>query len=212
MFQYNPTVNNISGQIYGQGLERAAGYDAQGIQAQAEADLMRAQRQHQLILDGAQFVGDSAKKVAAFLVGGPAGAAMASAGGGGGGGGGGGLLDTIIGAYAQKEQDKSDSKIYGNLMKVVAPAFGEDGDAIMEQWKSLESDRDKARFGSTLFSSLGQISNMYMANRNAGIRENQQSLTAAMPRVREAAAAQGRVAAGQGTMGVPANVNLDYVR
>jgi hypothetical protein len=132
--------------------------------------------------------------------------------GGGGGGGGGGLFDTIIGAYAQKEQDKSDSKIYGNLMKIVAPAFGKDGDSMLEQWNSLESDRDKARFGSTLFSSLGQISNMYMANRNAGIRENQQALTAAMPRVREAAAAQGRVAAGQGTMGVPANVNLDYVR
>jgi hypothetical protein len=93
-------------------------------------------------------------------------------GGSGGGDGGGGLLDTIIGAYAQKEQDKSDSKIYGNLMKIVAPAFGKDGDSMLEQWNSLESDRDRAQFGSSLFSSLGQISNMYMANRNAGIREN----------------------------------------
>jgi hypothetical protein len=125
---------------------------------------------------------------------------------------GGSFLDTIVSSYAQKEQDKSDSKIYGNLMKIVAPAFGKDGDSMLEQWNSLESDRDRAQFGSSLFSSLGQISNMYMANRNAGIRENQQSLTAAMPRVREAAAAQGRVAAGQGTMGVPPNVNLDYVK
>jgi hypothetical protein len=70
-------------------------------------------------------IADGAKKAAAFLIGGPAGAAMASGmGGGGEGGGGGGLLDTIIGAYAQKEQDKNDSKIYGNLMKIVAPAFG----------------------------------------------------------------------------------------
>jgi hypothetical protein len=114
-------------------------------------------------------------------MGGPAGAAMAS-GGGGGEGGGGGLFDTIIGAYAQKEQDKSDSKIYGNLMKIVAPAFGKDGDSMLEQWNSLESDRDKARFGSTLFSSLGQISNMYMANRNAGIRENAQAANS--PQVR----------------------------
>jgi hypothetical protein len=123
-------------------------------------------------------VGDTAKKVAAFMVGGPAGAAMAGGmgGGGGEGGGGGGLFDTIIGAYAKKEQDKSDSKIYGNLMKIVAPAFGKDGDSMLEQWNSLESDRDRAQFGGTLFSSLGQISNMYMANRNAGIRENQQMM------------------------------------
>jgi hypothetical protein len=161
MFSYQPQQSR-AGEYYRDGLI------AQGQYA-AQADLDMAQRRHNAIVDGAGMVGDAAKKVAAFMVGGPAGAAMAS-GMGGGGGGGGGLLDTIIGAYAQKEQDKSDSKIYGNLMKVVAPAFGEDGDAIMEQWKSLESDRDKARFGSTLFSSLGQISNMYMANRNAGIR------------------------------------------
>jgi hypothetical protein len=154
MFSYQPNQSR-AGEYYRDGLI------AQGQYA-AQADLDMAQRRHNAIVDGAGMVGDAAKTAAGFAMGGPAGAAMAS-GMGGGGGGGGGLLDTIIGAYAQKEQDKSDSKIYGNLMKVVAPAFGEDGDAIMEQWKSLESDRDKARFGSTLFSSLGQISNMYMA-------------------------------------------------
>ncbi len=182
MLAYNPPTRNTAGQIYSDNMQRSAGYDAQGIMAQAEADLIRAQRRHQAILDGAGLVGDVAKTAVGFAMGGPAGAAMAGGMGGGGGGGGGGILDTIIGAYAQKEQDKSDSKIYGNLMKVVAPAFGEDGDAIMEQWKSLESDRDKARFGSTLFSSLGQISNMYMANRSAGIRENAQAANS--PQVR----------------------------
>jgi hypothetical protein len=113
MFQYNPTVNDISGQIYGQGLERAAGYDAQGIQAQAEADLMRAQRQHQLVLDGAQFVGDSAKKVAALLVGGPAGAAMASGMGGGGGEGGGGLLSAFTQYFGAKQDSKTIDKMAG---------------------------------------------------------------------------------------------------
>jgi hypothetical protein len=160
MFAYNPGVTDISGKI------------------RAEADIARAQRQQQAIMDGAGLVGDAAKAVVGFAVGGPAGAAMASGGGGGGegSGGGGGLFDTIIGAYAQKEQDKSDSKMYGNLMKIVAPAFGKDGDSMLEQWNSLESDRDRAQFGGTLFSSLGQISNMYMANRNAGIRENQQMM------------------------------------
>jgi len=179
MFAYNPTTQNIAGEIAARNAMIEAEAQSQAIMARAAEH----NRKMQLISDGMGFVGDTAKKVAGFMVGGPAGAAMASGmGGGGGEGGGGGLLDTIIGAYAQKEQDKSDSKIYGNLMKVVAPAFGEDGDAIMEQWKSLESDRDKARFGSTLFSSLGQISNMYMANRNAGIRENAQAANS--PQVR----------------------------
>jgi hypothetical protein len=166
MFNYQPNQSR-AGEFLAQGITNSA-------QIRAQADLDKAMRKHNMIVDGAGMVGDAAKKVAAFMVGGPAGAAMASGMGGGGseGGGGGGLFDTIIGAYAKKEQDKSDSKIYGNLMKIVAPAFGKDGDSMLEQWNSLESDRDRAQFGGTLFSSLGQISNMYMANRNAGIREN----------------------------------------
>jgi hypothetical protein len=195
MFSYNPGVYDQSGQILADSMTQTA-----ATQAQMYNDL-------------GKNIGSGVKKAASaaigFATGGPAGAAMAMQGANEEGG---SFLDTIVSSYAQKEQDKSDSKIYGNLMKIVAPAFGKDGDSMLEQWNSLESDRDRAQFGSSLFSSLGQISNMYMANRNAGIRENQQSLTAAMPRVREAAAAQGRVAAGQGTMGVPPNVNLDYVK
>jgi hypothetical protein len=54
--------------------------------------------------------------------------------------------------------------------------------------------------------------NAQLVKGNMGVKQQGQALTAAMPRVREAAAAQGRVAAGQGTMGVPPDVNLDYVR
>jgi hypothetical protein len=145
--------------------------------------------------DLADKVGSGAGRLASaavgFATGGPAGAAMAMANGGEGG-----MLGNIIGSYAQKEQDKSDSKIYGNLMKIVAPSFGKDGDSMLEQWNSLESDRDRARFGSTLFSSLGQISNMYMANRNAGIRENAPILNAGLQGAE-------RVAGGEGTVPLP---------
>jgi hypothetical protein len=144
MFQYNPTVNDISGQIYGQGLERAAGYDAQGIQAQAEADLMRAQRQHQLILDGAQFVGDSAKKVAAFLVGGPAGAAMAS-GGGGGGGGGGDLIGSLISSFANKKAMDAKDKAYMGFFERHGEDLGFDGD-YLAQLKNMDRDERVAAF------------------------------------------------------------------
>jgi hypothetical protein len=124
----------------------------------------------------------------------------------------GGMMNTFAEAYKQKEQDKSDARIYGQLLKFVAPAFGQQGDAVLQEYNSLKRDRDKANYGRTVSQLLGPASNALMAQRSAGIRENQQSLTAAMPRVREAAAAQGRVAAGQGTMGVPPNVNLDYVK
>jgi hypothetical protein len=76
-------------------------------------------------------------------------------------------------------------------MKIVAPAFGDDGDAILEQWNGLENDREKARFGSTLFSSLGQISNMYMANRNAGIRENAPFVNLGLGNARDLAGGKG---------------------
>jgi hypothetical protein len=168
MFQYNA----------GGVVDRSGELLAQGMIGAAEAN---AQMYEQLGENVGGTIRKAGQAAVGFATGGPAGAAMAMRGGGEGDGGG-SMLQSIVGAYAQKEQDKSDSKIYGNLMKIVAPAFGEDGNAIMQQWKSLESDRDKARFGSTLFSSLGQISNMYMANRNAGIRENAQAANS--PQVR----------------------------
>lgn len=165
MFAYQPRTS------------RAGEYLARGIVAQGEADAIRNERNFQNFKDGVGLVKDTAKKVVGFMVGGPAGAAMAMQGGGGGeGGGGGGLLDTIIGSYAKKEQDKADSKIYGNLMKIVAPAFGKDGDSLLEQWNSLESDSDRASFGSTLLGSLGTISNMYMAKGRMGMQQQGQQL------------------------------------
>jgi hypothetical protein len=125
MFAYNPTVNNRAGEIFGPGLERAAAYDAIGTQVAAEADLMKAMRKHQAIIDGVGLVGDAAKKVAGFMIGGPAGAAMASNMGGGGGegggrrsmggggGGAGGLLDTFVQLYGAKESGKALDKAMG---------------------------------------------------------------------------------------------------
>jgi hypothetical protein len=195
MFSYNPGVYDQSGQILADSMTQAA-----ATQAQMYNDL-------------GKNIGSGVKKAASaaigFATGGPAGAAMAVQGANEEGG---SFLDTIVSSYAKKEQDKSDSKIYGNLMKIVAPAFGKDGDSILEQWNSLESDRDRAQFGGTLFSSLGQISNMYMANRNAGIREQGQALTARMPNLRKQADAQAQVAAGQGRMAqMPPNINLSVI-
>lgn len=174
MFQYNPTVNNISGQIYGQGLERAAAYDADAIRTQAEADLMRAQRQHQLILDGAQFVGDSAKKVVGFMVGGPAGAAMAS--GGGGAGGDDGLLGSIISSFANKKALDAKDKAYTSFFSKHGKDLGFDPSYLDELRSMSRDDRLMAfdlmtsqpgqRLGSLQY--MNQQANLFGGNRGTG--------------------------------------------
>jgi hypothetical protein len=122
-------------------------------------------------------------------------------------------LGQLAGAYAENKQMKNDAKIYGELLKFAGPAIGDTKGELLANYKQMD-EREQANFGRTLFGGglFPTMAQSYNFGRNAGIRENQQSLTAAMPRVREAAAAQGRVAAGQGTMGVPPNVNLDYVK
>jgi hypothetical protein len=200
MFQYNPTVNNISGQIYGQGLERAAGYDAQGILAQAEADLIRAQRRHQAILDGAGLVGDVAKTAVGFAVGGPAGAAMAS--GGGGEGGGGGLLSTIANLYADKKSMETKAKSYDKIGEILGSAMfskNDPGMGALAELRASEDPREKVMGYEQLFSMLGPMSNMMMANRNAGIRENAPFVAADLQNRRD-------LSRGKGTYGTPAGM------
>jgi hypothetical protein len=173
MFAYQPQQSR-AGEVMGRNRMLAADAYAEGTLARAQIEAAKKEREYQSLMGGIGAIGNIAGMAAGAAIGGPAGLMAASSGGG--------LLNSVIGAYAQKEQDKSDSKMYGNLMKIVAPAFGKDGDSILERWKSLESDRDRAQFGSTLFSSLGQISNMYMANQSAGIRENAQAANS--PQVR----------------------------
>jgi len=118
MFAYSPTTQNRAGEIYGLNLKEATAYDADAIRTRAEADLMKAQRQHQAIIDGVGLVGKAAKAAAGFMAGGPAGAAMASGGGGGGGGGasgdgGGGLLSAFTQYFGAKQDSKTIDKMAG---------------------------------------------------------------------------------------------------
>jgi hypothetical protein len=126
-----------------------------------------------------------------------------------------GGLASLAQSYSDNKAMEAKAKSYDKVGEILGSAMFSGNDVAMNalgQLKKSKDPREKVMGYEALLSFVGPYSNFMMANRNAGIRENQQSLTAAMPRVREAAAAQGRVAAGQGTMGVPANVNLDYVR
>lgn len=180
MFSYNPGVYDQSGQILADSTTRAAAVNAQ------------------MLNDLGKNVGSGMKKAASaaigFATGGPAGAAMAVKNANQENGG--GFLDAIVNSYAKREQDKSDAKIYGNLMKIIAPAFGKEGDGILQQFNGLESDAERAEFGRTIAQSLGTIGNMYAQTRSAGIRQDQQALTAALPDLRNRADAEADVAAG----------------
>jgi hypothetical protein len=126
-----------------------------------------------------------------------------------------GGLASLAQSYSDNKAMEAKAKSYDKVGEILGSSMFNGNDVAMNalgQLKKSKDPREKVMGYEALLSFVGPYSNFMMANRNAGIRENQQSLTAAMPRVREAAAAQGRVAAGQGTMGVPANVNLDNVR
>ena len=144
MLAYNPPTRNTAGQIYSDNMQRSAGYDAQGIMAQAEADLMRAQRRHQMIVDGAGLVGDLAKTAVGFAVGGPAGAAMAS-GGGGGGGGGGDLIGSLVSSFANKKAMDAKDKAYMGFFERHGDQLGFDGD-YLAQLKNMDRDERVAAF------------------------------------------------------------------
>lgn len=195
MFAYNPGVYDQSGQILADSTTRAAAVNAQ------------------MLNDLGKNIGSGMKKAASaavgFATGGPAGAAMAMKGANEEGG---SFLDTIVSSYAKKEQDKADSKIYGNLMKIVAPAFGKDGDSLLEQWNSLESDADRASFGSTLLGSLGTISNMYMAKGRMGMQQQGQQIQQNAPIRRAQVNAAAQAAAGQQRMTtLPPGINPDVI-
>ena len=180
MFSYNPGVFDQSGQILADSMTQTA-----ATQAQMYNDL-------------GKNIGSGVKKAASaaigFATGGPAGAAMAMKGANEEGG---SFLDTIVSSYAKKEQDKSDSKIYGNLMKIVAPAFGKEGDGILQTYNELETDAERAEFGRTIAGSLGVIGNMYAQTGRLGLQQQGQQLQRDLPGIKAGTDAEADVAAGK---------------
>jgi len=180
MFAYNPTVNNRAGEIYGTNLKEAATYDADAIRTRAEADLAKALRQHQGIIDGVGLVGDAAKKVVGFMVGGPAGAMAASSMGGGGGGGsaggGDGLLGSIISSFANKKAMDAKDRAYTSFFDKHGKDLGFDPNYLDELKAMSRDDRLMAfdlmtsqpgqRLGSMAY--MNQQANLYGGGRGTG--------------------------------------------
>lgn len=196
MFSYNPGVYDQSGQILADSTTRAAAVNAQ------------------MLNDLGKNIGSGMKKAASaavgFATGGPAGAAMAVQNANQENGG--GFLDTIVNSYAKREQDKSDAKIYGNLMKIIAPAFGKEGDGILQTFNGLESDSERAEFGRTIAGSLGVIGNMYAQTGRLNLQQQGQQIQQNAPIRRAQVNAAAQAAAGQQRMTtLPPSINPDAI-
>ena len=109
---YNPVSRAQSARFMYEGPVAAAQAMANADMQVAALDAAKKERQYQAMMDGVGMVGDAAKAVAGFMVGGPAGAAMAS-GMGGGGDGGGGLLSAFTQYFGAKQDSKTIDKMAG---------------------------------------------------------------------------------------------------
>ena len=132
MFAYQPQESR-AGELIGR-----------GIVAQGQADAVRRERNFQNIMDGVGMVGDAAKTVAGFAMGGPAGAAMAS-GGGGSGGGDGGIIGSLISSFANKKAMDAKDKAYMGFFERHGEDLGFDGD-YLAQLKNMDRDERVAAF------------------------------------------------------------------
>ena len=99
--------------------------------------------------------------------------------------------------YAEKQQTKSDAKIYGELLKFAGPAIGDTKGELLANYKKM-SDEEQANFGRTLFGGglFPTMSQSYNFGRNAGIRQSSPFVNAGL----QGAA---RVAGGEGTVPLP---------
>lgn len=163
MFGYAPTVNDMSGQIIGQGMMGAAQTNA-------------------------QMMSDLGNNIA-------------------------GSIGAIASAYKARSDMKSSIKSGEKMLDVLGPSLGFTTEKLKEFGYNEMSDDDKAMFHSNIWGNLGALSNLRMAQGRLGVQQNQQALTAAMPKVRNIADAQAQVASGQGTVvGLPPNVNAAFIR
>jgi hypothetical protein len=159
MFAYNPTVNDMSGQIMAQGQLQAAATNAESM------------------VGLGQNIGEALKSV------------------------GGSFQDA-------REKYEEGQGIYSAMQNVskIFPRLK----SIMDGAENLPPAVQNAMARNAV-GMLGALSQFSIAEMNNQTRRNQQVLMAKLPYARNAADAQAKVAAGQGTMTMPSNINADVI-
>lgn len=105
-------------------------------------------------------------------------------------------LSDMAGTYAEGKAKKAKGAAYKRAFDVVGPSLGMDEKTLKQFGGQFKNDNDWYEFGETMFPSLGMVSNLRMANRNAGIREN-------APLVNAGLKGAERIAGGEGTVPLP---------
>jgi len=127
----------------------------------------------------------------------------------------GSALGQFANQYAENKAMDAKAKSYDKIGEIIGSSMFSGNDAAMNALSELKKSKDpreKIMGYEALLSFVGPYSNFMMANRNAGIRENQQALTAAMPNLRAQQNAAAQVAAGQGRVTtLPSNINPDAI-
>jgi hypothetical protein len=121
----------------------------------------------------------------------------------------------IAGAYAENKQLEAKAGSYDDIGKILNTAMFRDNPDASAAFGNLQKEKDprkKVMGYEQLFSLVGPMSNMMMAQGRMGVQQDQQQLTAAMPGLRNTATAQAQVAAGRGrVITPPSTVNMDVV-
>ena len=122
----------------------------------------------------------------------------------------GGALASIGGMVGSAKQDNAQADSAFDAISAIGQMYP----GMKKISSALEGmdPRTRRLASMSILDNLGAISQLGIAGMNNQTRTAQQGLAARMPMARIAADAQAKVAAGQGTMGMLQNVNLDYVK
>jgi hypothetical protein len=121
----------------------------------------------------------------------------------------------IADAYSKNKQLEAKAGSYDEVGKILGSAMFSNNPDAMDALKNLQKEKDarkKVMGYDQLFSVVGPMSNMMMAQGRMGVQQDQQQLTARIPGLRNAATAQAQMASGQGRVTtMPSNINPDVI-
>jgi hypothetical protein len=126
-----------------------------------------------------------------------------------------GGLQQLAGAYSENKQLEAKASSYDDIGKILGTAMFNQNPDAMGALSNLQKEKDprkKVMGYDQLFSLVGPMSNMMMAQGRMGIQQQGQQIQAGMPAQRAQINAAAQVAAGQGRRTtLPSSINPDVI-
>jgi hypothetical protein len=124
-------------------------------------------------------------------------------------------ISSLAQTYSDNKAMEAKASSYDKIGDILGSAMFSGNDVAMNalgELKKSKDPREKVMGYEALLSFVGPYSNFMMANQRIGVQQAGQAQAARMPGVRNQAAAQAQVAAGQGRMTtLPSNINADAI-